>query len=202
MFASLPSCPFLVSAKRSSGPLLSIHLKQNDIHRRIIAKILRLFHVFVEMDPGEHETCVPERKVTTDRQLRKPFAGWTSAELYDQVDGFIEKSGLKGTYDKQLFRKGALLAQSRTAFSAERADGLRLENEERTALGLENSANPLDRFKQPRRLYALVVLCSLGAAVQGWYIILQCYSRDQLLTIKGIRRQSTGPSYISVKSWI
>jgi hypothetical protein len=184
MFASLPSCPFLASAERSSGPLLSTHLKQNDIHRRIIAKILHLLHVFIDMDSGEQGTHVPERKEATDRQLRKPFAGWTSAKLDKQVDEFIEKSGLRGTYDKQLFRKGALLAQSRTAFSAERADGLRLENEERTALGLENSDNPLDRFKQPRRLYALVVLCSLGAAVQGWYVILQCYSPDQLLTIQ------------------
>jgi hypothetical protein len=155
---------------------LYTHLKLNDFHQRIITTFRHLLHVSVRMDRGGNDTRAPERKEATDRRLRKPFAGWTPAELNKQVDQFIKDSGLK-EYDKQLFKKGALLAQSRTAFNAERADGLRLDDKELAALRLENSDSPFDRFRQPRRLYALVVCCSLGAAVQGWYVVSHANSR-------------------------
>jgi hypothetical protein len=102
----------------------------------------------------------------TDRLLRKPFAGWTSAQLTKHVTKFIERSHLQ-EYN-ELFQKGALLAQSKNAFDTERRDGLKLNLEERTALNLEHSNRLWDRFKQPRKLYSLVICCSLGAAVQGW----------------------------------
>jgi hypothetical protein len=84
------------------------------------------------------------------------------------VAGFIQRSGLEE--HERLFLKGALLAQSKSAFDEERKDNLELDINERRALHLEHSTRFLDRFKQPRRLYALVVCCSLGAAVQGWHV--------------------------------
>lgn len=104
----------------------------------------------------------------TDRRLRRPFAGWTPDRLEDHVTDFIERSGLKE--HNRLFKKGALLAQSKTALDEERSGDLALEPNERRALDLEHSNRFLDRFRQPRRLYALVICCSLGAAVQGWYV--------------------------------
>lgn len=102
----------------------------------------------------------------TDRRLRKPFAGWTPNQLAEHVANFIGRSGLE-EHDK-LFMKGALLAQSKNAFDKERTDKLELEVNEQRAIDLEHSDRFFDRFKQPRRLYALVICCSLGAAVQGW----------------------------------
>lgn len=113
----------------------------------------------------------------TDRRLRRPFAGWTQDQLTEHVAGFIERSGLE-EHDR-LFLKGALLAQSKSAFDGERKDNLELEINERRALDLEHSTRFLDRFKQPRRLYALVVCCSLGAAVQGWQVTSPCRISSQ-----------------------
>jgi hypothetical protein len=45
-----------------------------------------------------------------------------------------------------------------------------LSPEEFEALRKELSDNRWDRFKQPKKLYFLVACCSLGAAVQGWYV--------------------------------
>ncbi|KAF1927013.1 uncharacterized protein M421DRAFT_102106 [Didymella exigua CBS 183.55] len=102
----------------------------------------------------------------TDRRLRRPFAGWTPNRLDEHVTDFIKRSGLKE--HNVLFKKGALLAQSKTALDKEETGDLALQPKERRALRLEHSSRFLDRFHQPRRLYALVVCCSLGAAVQGW----------------------------------
>lgn len=85
--------------------------------------------------------------------------------MTSSVDKFIEISGLED-YDKYI-RRGAFLAQSKTAY-----DRLTLNDEERRYLQLESSPRRIDKFKQPWRLYALVGICSLGAAVQGWYVTL------------------------------
>lgn len=91
-----------------------------------------------------------------------------SLRMTESVDKFITTSGLED-YD-QYIRKGAFLAQSKAAFPVgrERRDGLTLKDEERYYLKLEDSSRRIDKFKQPWRLYALVGVCSLGAAVQGW----------------------------------
>ncbi|KAF9732672.1 hypothetical protein PMIN06_002873 [Paraphaeosphaeria minitans] len=103
-----------------------------------------------------------------DRRLAQPFSGWSHQQMEESVDKFITVSGLED-YDKYI-RRGAFLAQSKAAFSIgrPRRDGLSLKDEERHYLDLENSPRRIDKFKQPWRLYALVGVCSLGAAVQGW----------------------------------
>ena len=63
------------------------------------------------------------------------------------------------------FRKGAFLAQDRHAFDKERDDGLSLKKHEIDALRLEDPHTG-NKWDQPFILYALVVCCSLGAAVQ------------------------------------
>jgi hypothetical protein len=88
--------------------------------------------------------------------------------MTESIDKFIDVSGLED-YNKYI-RKGAFLAQSKAAFpiGRQRQDKLTLKDEERYYLDLENSSRRIDKFKQPWRLYALVGVCSLGAAVQGW----------------------------------
>ncbi|KAF2265060.1 hypothetical protein CC78DRAFT_532691 [Lojkania enalia] len=103
-----------------------------------------------------------------DRRLAQPFSGWTYERMKKSIDDFIEESELED-YDKYI-RRGAFLAQSKAAFATgrERPDDLTLRDYERQALHLEYSQRRIDKFKQPWRLYALVGICSLGAAVQGW----------------------------------
>ena len=59
-----------------------------------------------------------------------------------------------------LLRKGALVAQDPPAF--EQIEDL--EDVERDALRNE----VLHKWRQPKALYFTVILCSIGAAVQGW----------------------------------
>ena len=59
-----------------------------------------------------------------------------------------------------LLQKGALVAQNPPAFE----EVSELDDSERDALRNE----VLHRWRQPRSLYITVILCSVGAAVQGW----------------------------------
>ena len=59
-----------------------------------------------------------------------------------------------------LLRKGALVAQDPPAFE----QISELDEEEREALRNE----VLHKWRAPRSLYFTVILCSIGAAVQGW----------------------------------
>ena len=105
-----------------------------------------------------------------DRRLAQPFSGWTHERMTASIDNFITVSGLED-YEKYI-RRGAFLAQSKSAFPTHgtRRDGLTLNDRERYCLDLESSSRRIDKFNQPWRLYALVGICSLGAAVQGWYV--------------------------------
>ena len=59
-----------------------------------------------------------------------------------------------------LLKRGALVAQNPPAFE----QIAELEEAERDALRNE----VLHKWRQPRSLYLTVILCSVGAAVQGW----------------------------------
>lgn len=59
-----------------------------------------------------------------------------------------------------LLQKGALVAQDPPAFE----QVAELDEVERDALRNE----VLHKWRQPRALYFTVILCSIGAAVQGW----------------------------------
>lgn len=59
-----------------------------------------------------------------------------------------------------LLQKGALVAQNPPAFEQVTA----LDDTEREALRNE----VLHKWRQPTSLYFTVILCSIGAAVQGW----------------------------------
>jgi hypothetical protein len=116
----------------------------------------------------EPEKAIVQDARVPDRRLAQPFSGWNHQDMTASIDHFIQVSGLED-YDTYI-RRGAFLAQSSAAFPVgrERRDGLTLKDNERHYLALENSSRLIDKFNQPWRLYALVGICSLGAAVQGW----------------------------------
>ena len=86
------------------------------------------------------------------------MAGIPRATLFRNVEDFAREAKM----DEQipLLQKGALVAQDPPAF--ESID--ELDDHERDALRNE----VLHKWRQPVALYFTVILCSVGAAVQGW----------------------------------
>ncbi|KAF8528490.1 hypothetical protein BU17DRAFT_73513 [Hysterangium stoloniferum] len=96
--------------------------------------------------------------VQDDYLIRNPLAGIPYDVLVDNVANFAKDTNL--TDISLLLRKGALVAQNPAEF--ESVEGL--DETEREALRNE----VLHKWRQPRALYLTVILCSIGAAVQGW----------------------------------
>jgi len=116
-----------------------------------------------------HEVSSEEQsrsKEPPDYWLSVPFQDWSKSRMETEIDSFIATTELEEYSD--YIRRGALLCQDRNAFERERPDGLKLKPIEKRYLDLEYSTRRSDKFRQAGRLWLLVALCSLGAAVQGW----------------------------------
>ena len=74
------------------------------------------------------------------------------------VDLFVEEKGLQEYTD--LIKKGALIAQDPAGFEYLEV----LSTEEKDLLRHEAT----HRWSHPLRLYLTIIICSIGAAVQGW----------------------------------
>jgi len=79
-------------------------------------------------------------------------------ECIRDVDAFAKEHGFEA--DRDLLIKGALISRDPTNF----ANVPGITEEERTAIANE----VLHKWRQPRVLYFTIILCSIGAAVQGW----------------------------------
>lgn len=101
-----------------------------------------------------------------DYWLSVPFQDWSKGRMESEIESFVEIGNLEEYSD--YIRRGALLCQDRNAFDRERPDGLKLKPSEKRFLDLEYSTKRADKFRQAGRLWLVVALCSLGAAVQGW----------------------------------
>lgn len=75
-----------------------------------------------------------------------------------QVEIFAQQKDLMEAVD--LLKKGALIAQDPITFENLQC----LSEEEKECLRYEVS----HRWRHPAMLYFMIVLCSIGAAVQGW----------------------------------
>ena len=91
-------------------------------------------------------------------RIQNPLAGIPRATLLRNVEDFARDANMLD--DIPLLQKGALVAQDPPAF--ESID--ELDEIERDALRNE----VLHKWRQPVALYFTVILCSIGAAVQGW----------------------------------
>lgn len=91
-------------------------------------------------------------------RIQNPLAGISRDALMSQVADFAAEKDLSDLLP--LLQRGALIAQDPPAFE----EITELEPLEREALRNE----VLHKWRQPKSLYLTVILCSIGAAVQGW----------------------------------
>ena len=94
--------------------------------------------------------------------IHAPFDRLDQEQMTRKVNDFIDESGL--SIYREYFLKGAFLAQNDSAFESLRDDNLALTDEERASLQQEKTR----RWKHPRALWQLIILCAIGAATQGW----------------------------------
>jgi len=113
-----------------------------------------------------NETEIRQHSVTVDVDLNKnvdakvsnPLAGITYEELMLDVEMFAQEKGLEDKTD--LIKRGALVAQDPANFE----NMTLLEEEEKAALRWESE----HKWSHPLALYFTIIVCSIGAAVQGW----------------------------------
>ncbi|EMC91624.1 hypothetical protein BAUCODRAFT_79361 [Baudoinia panamericana UAMH 10762] len=91
-------------------------------------------------------------------KIKNPLAGIPQQTLLRDVEEFAAEYGLSDI--APLLKKGALVAQNPAEF--ENVEGL--DETERGVLRDE----VVRKWHQPAALYMTVILCSIGAAVQGW----------------------------------
>lgn len=113
-------------------------------------------------------------------KIQNPLAGLSPAELNLQVEEFAKEKQLDDILP--LLKKGASLAQNPKQYG----DMAGLYDEEHKALNDEVQ----HRWRQPRRLYFTVVLCSVGAAVQ--YVSHYSPYVTNVEVEAGIKRAPTG----------
>lgn len=81
-------------------------------------------------------------------------------ECVRDVDAFSKEHNFEGEALQSLLRKGALVARDPTNFAS--VPGI--TEDEKSAIANE----VLHKWRQPKVLYFTIILCSVGAAVQGW----------------------------------
>lgn len=91
-------------------------------------------------------------------RIQNPLAGIPRETLFRNVEDFLRDANLSNYV--LLFQRGALIAQDPPAFESI----AELDETEKEALRNE----VLHKWRQPWALYFTVILCSIGAAVQGW----------------------------------
>ncbi|KAF3163826.1 hypothetical protein TWF225_001997 [Orbilia oligospora] len=93
-----------------------------------------------------------------EAKIKNPLAGLSREALFADVDRFATENDLEDIKDD--LRKGALVAQDPGNYE----QVVELDDAERQAL--KDEAEHI--YKQPMSLYISIIVCSIGAAVQGW----------------------------------
>ncbi|KAJ5811687.1 hypothetical protein N7474_007988, partial [Penicillium riverlandense] len=101
---------------------------------------------------------MPTLSNNNNAKIQNPLKGIPKEELRAQVERFVSENGLSEHLDFLI--KGALVAQAPTDFY----NLTEIDGREREALHDEVSR----KWHQPRALWFTIVVCSIGAAVQGW----------------------------------
>ncbi|KAK5000658.1 hypothetical protein LTR66_000505 [Elasticomyces elasticus] len=91
-------------------------------------------------------------------KIQNPLAHLTKEEVIRDVEAFALENGFQDM--TPLLIKGALVAKDPPAF--ESVEGLTDVEKD----GVRNEV--LHKWRQPKLLYFTIILCSIGAAVQGW----------------------------------
>jgi sugar porter (SP) family MFS transporter len=109
-----------------------------------------------ELENQQHERVDLASNVAA--RIKNPLSGVPREKLLSQVEQFAQSADMQD--ELPLLQKGALIAQDPSSFESMGE----LDEEERECLRNE----VLHRWKQPASLYFTIILCSIGAAVQGW----------------------------------
>ncbi|WVQ73793.1 hypothetical protein IAR50_003373 [Cryptococcus sp. DSM 104548] len=120
-------------------------------------------HEFAEPQHVEHGASREAElarniNANVNAKIQNPLFGKTKEELFYEADSFCEEFGF--TDKKELFRKGALLAQNPHKFDQYEE----LDVQDKAVILREKT----HKWSQPKALIFTVILASIGAAVQGW----------------------------------
>ncbi|KAI5928028.1 sugar transporter-domain-containing protein [Camillea tinctor] len=99
------------------------------------------------------------KRLEASARLEHPLAGLTTEELSRRGEEYCAKHSITAEDDVRAFRLGAVIAGNYNQYDA--IDGLTAD--ERSALEREIT----HKWSNPAMLYAVIVICSLCAAVQG-----------------------------------
>lgn len=99
------------------------------------------------------------QRLEASAKLENPLGGLTPEQLARRGEEFCAKHGLTDEADIRAFRLGAMIAGNMNKYDA--IDGL--TDREREVLDREIT----HKWSNPKMLYAVIVICSLCAAVQG-----------------------------------
>jgi len=91
-------------------------------------------------------------------KIKNPLAHLSENELLSDVNHFVDENGLNDIRD--LMIRGAIVAKDPADFENVSS----LSEEEKDCIRNE----VLHKWRQPSTLYFTIILCSIGAAVQGW----------------------------------
>lgn len=123
-------------------------------------------------DASEHEL------IGLDARICNPFNDRPPKEMREKLIEFMKHTGIEDIY-RHHFERGMFIAQNPKALDDPkyRTDGLTLTDEEARCLKLDRIATSdeneswrmdMKKWKLPAPLWRLVMLCALGAVVQGW----------------------------------
>lgn len=100
-----------------------------------------------------------KQRLEASAKLQNPLAGLTTEQLGQRGEEFCAKHGLTDEADIRAFRLGAIIAGNMNKYDT--VDGL--TDREKEVLDREIT----HKWSNPTMLYAVIVICSLCAAVQG-----------------------------------
>lgn len=109
-------------------------------------------------DEARNNQEVTDLTNNTDGQVKNPLAGYSRSFLMSEVERFTQEKGMGEHID--LLKRGALLAQNPAGYE----DIQELQADERAAVKDEYA----NKWSHPMTLYLTILVCSIGAATQGW----------------------------------
>ncbi|KAL3479274.1 hypothetical protein BJX99DRAFT_222811 [Aspergillus californicus] len=112
-------------------------------------------------DEGSGEKGLAEHvglNKNTSAKIKNPLADLTATQVLADVQDFAQEHGLIDIISD--LRKGALIARDPESFTS--VPGITTDDIE----VIQDETN--HKWRQPKSLYFTIILCSIGAAVQGW----------------------------------
>ncbi|ORX33819.1 hexose transport-related protein [Kockovaella imperatae] len=107
---------------------------------------------------SHHSGTVVNRNRNVSAKIQNPLTGVDRAQLYKLADEFCDTHGFQDKQD--LFHRAAVLAQNPNDYESLSE----LTEDDKYWVRREYT----NKWSQTRSLYFLVIVCSIGSAVQGW----------------------------------